>query len=94
MRLLPHLLLRHGALGRHQDHEAPAARQRREEGPGGDRSQVLSAAGRLRQGEHRQPREDGQTADGESAARPGRAHQVGETVFSQSQTSACIYIST
>ena len=45
-------------------------------GPGGDRGQVLSAAARLRQGEHRQPRADGQAAHGESEARPGRAHQV------------------
>ena len=59
-----------------QDHAAAAAGQRGEEGAGGDRGQVLSAAGRLRQGEHRQPGEDGQAADGEPEARPGRAHQA------------------
>ena len=59
-----------------QDYAAPEARQCGEEGPGGDRGQVLSAAARLRQGEHRQPRADGQAAHGESEARPGRAHQA------------------
>ena len=59
-----------------QDHEAAAARQCGEEGPGGDGGQVLSAAARLRQGEHRQPGEDGQAAHGEPEAGPGRAHQV------------------
>ena len=53
VRVLSDILLRHGALGRHPDHEAAAARERREEGAGGDRGQVLPAADRLRQGEYR-----------------------------------------
>ena len=40
--LLPHLLLRHGALGRHQDHEEAEARQRGEESPGGNCCQVFN----------------------------------------------------
>ena len=52
MRVLFDLLLRDGAVGRHQDHEEAEARQCGEEGAGGDRGQVLPAADGLRQGEH------------------------------------------
>ena len=41
VRVLPYLLLRHGALGRHQDHEEAETRQCGEEGPGGDCCQVI-----------------------------------------------------
>ena len=41
MRLLPDLLPRHRALGRHQDHEEAKARIRGEEGARGDGRQVL-----------------------------------------------------
>ena len=81
MRLLSHLLLRHGALGRHQDHEAAEARQCGEEGPGGDRGEVLHPPLGLREGEHRQTGTKGQTTHGNATQGSSRTDQVLQSLF-------------